>query len=342
MGKNPSESGEFLGFLRWHAAEHPEAAGYWPAQAVANHTLAGVGAIDSTTAMTAVPVFDYVGWDAAVCADAGARPDQLPQVSSGPVAIGEIPRSGGAVLGGGTIDALGEQWVAGANDDGDVLVICGATLITWAVVPEWVEVDGLWTVPHTAPGKCLIGGPSNAGGLFIDWTRALLGRDRNTGVPYAPGVEPTDVPVWAPYLKGERTPLHDPDRRAELVGVSVTHGPAEVWRAAYEATGFVVRHHLDLAGIDAQRLVVTGGGSRSAAWTQALADATGVPVDVVAVAEGAALGAAFLARVTAGLEARPEDGTRWARIDRRVEPDPAWHDAIQPRYERFRELSRPR
>ena len=70
----------------------------------------------------------------------------------------------GAVVGGGTIDAFGEQLVAGADQVGDVLLIMGATLIVWACVADWVEAPGLWTVPHTAPGKVLVGGPSNAGG----------------------------------------------------------------------------------------------------------------------------------------------------------------------------------
>ena len=39
------------GFLRWALAEAPDAAGYWPAQAVASHALSGVPAVD--TAMTA-------------------------------------------------------------------------------------------------------------------------------------------------------------------------------------------------------------------------------------------------------------------------------------------------
>ena len=37
------------------------------------------------------------------------------------------------------------------------------------------EVPGLWTIPHTAPGKCQIGGPSNAGGLFLGWVDRLVG-----------------------------------------------------------------------------------------------------------------------------------------------------------------------
>ena len=71
---------------------------------------------------------------------------------------------------------------------------------------------------------------------------------------------------------------------------------------------------------------------------QAIADATGRPVEVSAVAEGAALGAAFLARIGAGLETTIADAARWARTERVVEPDPAWAVAVEDRYRRFLEL----
>ena len=48
----------------------------------------------------------------------------------------------GALVGGGTIDALAEQLVAGADRAGDVLVLCGTTLITWAVIDRRAEVPG--------------------------------------------------------------------------------------------------------------------------------------------------------------------------------------------------------
>jgi xylulokinase len=101
----------------------------------------------------------------------------------------------------------------------------------------------------------------------------------------------------------------------------------------------VVRHHLDLAGVDARRVVATGGGVRSGAWVQALADATGLPVDVVAVPEGAALGAAFAARVVAGLEPSAGEARRWARVAARVDPDPAWVGPVAERYRRFRAIT---
>jgi xylulokinase len=59
----------------------------------------------------------------------------------------------------------------------------------------------------------------------------------------------------------------------------------------------------------------------------------------VAVPEGAALGAAYLARVTAGLEESSADAGRWARHGRRVEPDPRWVAATGERYARYRELA---
>ena len=69
---------------------------------------------------------------------------------------------------------------------------------------------------------------------------------------------------------------------------------------------------LDRAGVKATRIVASGGGSRVTAWMAAVADATNLPVDAVAVPEGAALGAAYFARLAAGLETSLDDSARWA------------------------------
>lgn len=336
------DSGELLAFLAWHAACTPEAVGFWPAQAVANHALTGIGAIDSSTAMTAIPLFGREGWDAALAAEAGTTTDALARIVAGSDAVGPVLKglpAAGALVGGGTIDALGEQIVAGADEPGDVLVLCGTTLITWGVLEAWSDAPGLWTIPHTARGRALVGGPSNAGGLFLDWAKRMAGESAVAGLDE---VGPGDLPVWLPYVRGERSPLHRRDLRARLDGLSLSHTPAHALRAAYEAAGFVVRHHLDLAaaaGLAPRRIVATGGGTQVHHWMRALADCTGLPVDVAAVPEGAALGAAFMARCTAGLEGRMTDASRWARTAHTVEPDPAWVDAADERYHRFRALT---
>ena len=328
-GDGPFPVGEAAEFLRWTAAQAPDAAGYWPAPAVANYALAGTAVVDFPTAFTAAPLFDGDGWNAAACADRGATEKQMPQVAAPGIAAGQV---GSAVLAVGAIDAVCEQMVSGADQVGDVLVLCGTTLIVWVTIPEARQVPGLWTIP-TMTGKSQIGGASNAGGLFLGWIDRVLG----PGDPAA--ADPRRVPVWSPYLRGERTPLHDPDRRGVLDGVDLSHDAAALRRAAYEASGFVVRQLIDLSGAEVSRIVVAGGGTRVQPWMQAIADATGRPLQLSGVAEGAALGAAFLGRMAVGEESAFTDAARWAATERVVEPSPAWVEPVQDRYHRFLELA---
>jgi xylulokinase len=327
----PFPVGEAAEFLRWTAAQAPDAAGYWPAPAVANYALAGEAMVDFPTAYTALPLFDGTSWNVEACADRGVSVDRMPRVEAPGAAAGRV-RDTGAVLAAGAIDALCEQMVAGADDEGDVLVLCGTTLIVWVTIPEARQVPGLWTIPQMT-GKSQIGGASNAGGLFLGWVDRLL-------QPAGPSAaDPRRVPVWSPYLRGERTPFHDPDRRGILDALDLTHDAASLRRAAYEASGFVVRQLIELSQAPVSRIVAAGGGTRVEPWIQAVADATGRPVEVSAVAEGAALGAAFLARMAAGLESSMTDATRWASVERIVDPDPAWISPMEERYRRFLELS---
>lgn len=332
----PSDGREALGFLRWQVAQYPEAFGYWPAQAVANYALAGEPVLDGASAFATTPLYGLDGWDATVIAAAGARPEQFPRVVGNGQPVGTV-RNTGITLGASAVDAMGEQIVAGADEVGDVLVILGTTLIPWVVVEGQPVVSGLYTIPSfTAPGRFLLGGPSNAGGLFLDWARRLFG-DADLSQ-----VRPGSVPVFVPYIRGERAPHHDAARRALLARLDLTHDAPACLRAAYEASGFATRHILDLArtgGAVPQRLVATGGGTRVPAWVQALADCTGLPVDVVAVPEGGALGAAWFARMAAGLETSMADAARWARVSHRVEPDPAWVGPCEERYHRYRALA---
>ena len=329
------------GFLRWASVSAPGARGYWPCQAVATYALSGLPAID-TGVTAALGSLHYHGqWNTDLLSALGVTESQMPTVAPMGQAAGTLPGTD-TVITGGTIDALCDQIVAGATEPGDVLVIFGATLIVWAVCEDWLVAPGLISYPHTTSGRFLIGGPSNAGALFVDWARALL-----RGTP-RPGPErerleprlgdPGRVPVWLPYIRGERTPFEDHTLRSNLYGLDIGSGAEALERAAYEASGFVVRRMLERAGVKATRIVASGGGSRVTAWMAAVADATNLPVDAVAVSEGAALGAAYFARMAAGLETSLDDSALWSGIGRRIEPDPAWVRAAAVRYDRFSEL----
>lgn len=332
---NPAETGELLAFLRWAREAAPGAAGFWPATAMANHALGGEAVLDTTTASVAFPLFDWTGWDPAVAAEVGIAVTQLPRLVPTGWAAGHVGGPGGPVLAPGCIDVLTDQIVAGADAVGDVLVLMGTTLIVNTVTPRHDDVPGYWVMPHTARDCFLGGGPSNAGGLFVDWALAAMGA-RDAG----PVTRVDRVPVWAPYPRGERVPLHDPHRRAALHDLDLTHDAGAIRRSVFEASGFVARRMIDAVagahGVTPRRIVATGGGTRVDEWVGALADCTGLPVQCVAVPEGAALGSAYLARLAAGLEdGMMTDARRWARAGRTVDPDPRWGSALEARYQRF-------
>ena len=329
--------------VEWAVREEPGARGYWNCQAVATHALAGVPGVDMAAAMSFGGLFRKGRWDKVALDEVGVDEAQLPVVGPMGGSLGVVPGTP-TVFAGGSIDAFCEQIVAGACRPGDVLVIFGATLIVWVVTEEWKDIPGLTTLPNMIAGQVMIGGPSNAGGLFVDWVGSVVAgsprRSRAMSGPDAGGRtgDPGRIPVWLPYLRGERTPFHDPGLQASVHGLDISQGPSSLVRGAYEASGFVIRRILERSGFEGRRIIATGGGTRSEAWMQAVADATGLPVETVVVPEGAALGAAFLARMAAGLESSFDAATEWARSGATSEPDPAWSAAAAERFEQFEAL----
>src|SRR5262249_11864476 len=96
--------------------------------------------------------------------------------------------------------------------------------------------------------------------------------------------------------QGNRSPYKDPRARGVIAGLSLAHGPGHIVRALYEATACGTRHILeDLAthGMRVERIIVGGGGAKSALWLQIHADVLGRPIHLTRETESCALGAAM-------------------------------------------------
>ena len=152
------------------------------------------------------------------------------------------------------------------------------------------EVPGYWTIPHTASGKLLVGGPEQRG-------RAVL----RLGPP--PGRRPHGrrrrgpgrVPVWAPYPRGRARAARTTRTAAPCspTSTSRTTPPRSVaprTRRRASSPGGCSTLRAPTAASTPRRIVATGGGIRVDEWVQAVADATELPVECVAVPEGGALG----------------------------------------------------
>jgi xylulokinase len=112
-------------------------------------------------------------------------------------------------------------------------------------------------------------------------------------------VEPgSDGLIMLPFFTGERTP-NLPNASASLLGLTAQNCTRNhMLRATVEGATYAIRYGLDeltRLGIEASEIVLTGGGSKSAAWRQIVADICNLPVTLLAQDEGASIGAALQA-----------------------------------------------
>ena len=101
-----------------------------------------------------------------------------------------------------------------------------------------------------------------------------------------------------PFFNGERTP-NLPKAKGCLLGMDSDNMSQENFlRSGVEGATFALKSGVDSLrsmGVDTQSIVLTGGGSKSPAWRQIIADIFGVDVNVMREEEGAAFGAALQA-----------------------------------------------
>jgi xylulokinase len=140
-----------------------------------------------------------------------------------------------------------------------------------------------------------------------------------------------------PYFAGERTPIMDPRARGVLAGLTLLHTAGDLYRAALEATGYAVRHNVEVmtaAGGDVRRVVAVGGGTKGSLWTQIVSDITGLTQVIPTQTVGASYGSAFLA---ASLNS-PVAIEDWNPPLELREPNPNLADRYEQLYRSYRDL----
>lgn len=269
--------------------------------------------------------------------DLGLPPDALPAVHAPTDVVARLSAEGAARTGlqagtpviAGTTDTAAETLGAGALEPGQGTVkLASVGRIAWidtTPVPDArafnyrFVLDGLWY-----PGTAI-----KYGSTALRWLRDACGGDADydaldtaaaTAGPGAGGL------LFLPHLNGQWAPHWDASLRGAFVGLTAAHGRGHLARAVMEGVAFALRDAIDEArarGLRLHELRLLGGGSRSATWTQALADVLDCTLSVPEQ-RSAAWGAALLTGIGAGFwPARADAIAPHVRIVQRCEPDPA-------------------
>jgi xylulokinase len=110
--------------------------------------------------------------------------------------------------------------------------------------------------------------------------------------------------IFLPYLSGERTPHADPDARGVFFGISYPHSSDHFIRAIMEGVAFSQLDCFSLMkelNIDADTIILSGGGSRSRIWRQIIADILSKKVITLKIDESPSFGAAIIAGKGSGV-----------------------------------------
>ncbi len=260
----------------------------------------------------------------------GLSSDLLPRVlgpweAAGPLSAGAaevLGLPGGATVGPGTGDNMGAALGLGLAS-GDVAVSLGTSGTAYAVSDR-----------PTADASGAVAGFADAAGAFLplvctlnatrvtDTVAAWLGVDAaelgelalTAGDGSGGDSDDESSPILVPYFDGERTP-NRPDSTGLMTGMRTGTSRAELARAAFDG---VLCGLLD--GVDALtaagastggRIHLVGGGARSRAYRQRLADLVGAPILVPALDEAVATGAAVQAAAVLAGSGAAEVVARW-------------------------------
>lgn len=286
--------------------------------------------------------------------------DKLPPVALSTEVVGHVSAEAARLTGltegipvvAGAGDMMSMLIAAGLAERGRALDISGTASDFCVFVDEPVVDPPFMNLHHAMPGWIPFGIVESGGGS-LKWFKDELCRaeqmeaqQRGTDVydilnDKAAQVEPgSEGLLFFPYLMGERV-LGTPFARGVFIGLTPRTGIGSMMRAIMEGICFELRRTLEIveeAGNRVTDVYTTGGGARSALWSQIKADIYQKPVYTLMASEGGVLGSAILAGVGVGvfpdIQAAAE---QCVHVDRVFQPDPSRFTRYDYLYDVFKE-----
>lgn len=150
-----------------------------------------------------------------------------------------------------------------------------------------------------------------SGGSTIQWLMSILGSGRSGAELHQQlEIEARSVPAGSAGLvvfdawRGNRTPYFDPDARGTILGLTLEHGPAHLYRAVLEGCAYGLRNVIELmdrGGCPIDVVRACGSGTANRLWLEIIAAVTGKPIQVSSEKHATCLGSAICAATAAGL-----------------------------------------
>lgn len=247
----------------------------------------------------------------------------------------------------GGIDCGAANIGLGVFDSGIYAAAIGTSMCAALISDKPVKGKGLIVWPYLYDAKKLsyyFAGGATAGAI-VKWFRNTICQfeveAEKAGGPKAYDVlnaEAEKLPagseglVVLPYFMGERSPVWDSDAKGTILGLSLTHTRAHLYRAFLEAVAYSLRNAMEATGENlGEYILLAGGVTKSKVWRQIFADVTGYPVVCPIYDVEANMGDVMLAGIGTGLLTY-EQVKQWQVLDEKIMPNQQNHEKYNEYY----------
>lgn len=247
----------------------------------------------------------------------------------------------------GGIDCGAANIGLGVFDSGIYAAAIGTSMCAALISDKPVKGKGLIVWPYLYDAKKLsyyFAGGATAGAI-VKWFRNTIchfeTEAEKAGGPKAYDVLNTAAEklpagsegiVVLPYFMGERSPVWDSDAKGTILGLSLTHTKAHLYRAFLEAVAYSLRNAMEATGEDlGEYILLAGGVTKSKVWRQIFADVTGYPVVCPIYDVEANMGDVMLAGIGTGLLTY-DQVKQWQVLDEKIMPNQQNHEKYNEYY----------
>lgn len=241
-------------------------------------------------------------------------------------------------------DGLAQNVGAGGRDSSTVVTsmsTSGAMRVMLHSAPEEIPA-GLWCY-RVDDHRYLLGGAINDVGRAVDWAERTFRLPEGTEVAdVATQAYSQDVPVFLPYLSGERSTGWVGGAQAHAVGITASTEPQDMVRGVMEgivvSLGRVAEQLKEAAG-DVERLVTTGGVSQNVPGIQQLlADQLGRETIQATFKRSTLRGTAIMAQEVLSPDTEPVEAPHSQTFKPKSKHRRHWEDLAQRYQEAYTQL----
>jgi len=314
------------------------------------YKLTGEIAMDHSSAGNFAGVYDIHKrkWSYEMMEALGFPPNIFPEkLCMSKDIVGEINEEGSRLTGlskgtpvcAGGIDAPVSALSVGALEDGDLASMLGTSMCNGFIQDKLRLSKKLVNYPYVAydDKKIYSFAGITTAGYCVRWFRDQVGLYEKEASQViglsayqlldleAAKVKPgSDGLIFLPHMMiGERAPWWDENVRGCLIGLTVYHTRAHLFRSILEGVAYAIKYSIEVAlkaGIPLRRIILVNGGARSPIWRRIIADVVNREICYIAKTEGAPLGDALLAGVGTGVLEKYEVINEWLQISEIVKP----------------------